>query len=83
MSERQKMLRFQLIFSIQKAHTGVTGYYILYTHTQVYYITILFMCECIYYNILVIPSPTIQPALKYQEKYIRIASVYTIKLSKI
>lgn len=36
-----------------------------------------------YLLILVIPSQTIQPPFKYQEKYIRIAGADAIKLSKI
>lgn len=35
------------------------------------------------YNILVIPSQTIQPPLKNQEKYLRIAHAYAIKLTNI
>lgn len=85
MSERQKMLWFQFVFSIQKAHAGVTVYLYIYTHTQsLKYIILCYLCMYIYIhkknNILVIPSP-IQPALKHQEKCIRIVNVYTTMLS--
>lgn len=74
------MLWMQLVFYIQKACAGVIGYY---THTLKFVILIRYLCVYIHYNILVIPSQAIQPALKTQEKRTRIATVCIIKLSKI